>query len=648
MKKILRLWPYPVVVLTCLVIYGMGLGGGYFFDDFPNLVDDQDWRVTSLTLSELTRAMSNGASSELGRPLSLLSFALNHYFTGADPWPLKLTNVILHAFNALLVFLLCFRLFSTLAARPGRHADPSRIAALAIALAWALHPLQVSSVLYIIQRMELAAQCCVLLALLAYMRGRTEQIAGRRAWPWLLAGLAATVVGLGFKETALLAPGFALLIEVAVFRFVAKSEARSRAWVAFYTIGSALAVVLFLTMLLPRYLPESAYSFRNFTLGERLWTQLPVLTMYLHQIVLPLPDSLHFYYDNFPVSKNLWSPLGTLAAATLLLAMAGLAIASLRRWPLVFLGIAWFFMAHVLTSNVIPLELAFEHRNYLALLGPLLALSLPLAWLGQRLEPDSRAVLTFLPVIAIAGFCLIQVRTWNNPMMLAATLENRNPTSPRASYELGARLLGNAGSDTQSPVWSLAAKQFEVAAGLDPPSVLPDQALIIMAARSDKPPSNEVWDRLRSKLSLRAAGPQELNALYFITTACIQKPGSVDASELMKTFQTALARNPESADIHAQYGNFAWNVLRDPDLAIRMQREAIRLEPTNPTHWVSLAKYLAATTDPASTIELSDLLASIRRANRNGSLDAELAEIATLLDSRICPETHTCAPSIPD
>src|SRR5690606_6133690 len=117
-----------------------------------------------------------------------------------------------------------------------------------------------------------------------------------------------------------------------------------------------------------------------------------------------------------------------------------------RRWPLTTFGILWFFAGHVLTSNVIPLELAFEHRNYLPLMGIIVATIQPISELARRLRISitARRILTAISLAALALLCAIQSATWGDPMLLAMTLEQRNPTSQRASYDLARQYLTHA------------------------------------------------------------------------------------------------------------------------------------------------------------------------------------------------------------
>ena len=231
-----RLLPISLVVLAGLLLYWPGLRGGFIFDDFPNLVVDLDWRVTALEWSQWRRAMVLGISSDSGRPLALLSFGLNHYLTGLDPFWLKMTGLALHLLNGALVFLLCDRVFALAAAANPRE-RMGRYAATMVALAWTLHPLQVSTVLYIVQRMEVGACTGVLIALLAYVEARSRQQRAQDSTGWWILIVFGMALGLGFKESALLLPGYTLLLEVFVLHFRGRDGEVSRRLQAIYVLG---------------------------------------------------------------------------------------------------------------------------------------------------------------------------------------------------------------------------------------------------------------------------------------------------------------------------------------------------------------------------------------------------------------------------
>ncbi len=628
LKALHRFLPPLALLALGALFYWPGLGGGFIFDDYPNLVEDPDWKLTSLGWEQLRGVVGSGIASSFGRPLAVLSFALNHYFTGIDPWPMKLTGVALHLLNAALVYQLCRRLFALLPASAGRLGT---YAAWLLALAWMLHPLQASTVLYVVQRMEVGAHTGVLLALLAYLNARQAQRDGVRSWPWWGAAVTAGLIGLGFKESALLLPVYALALEVCLLRFAGKHGSLSRGLIALYVVGAAGALAVFCWKILPGALGPQAYAFRDYSLVERLLSQLAALILYLRQILFAWPETLRFYYDNFPVSKGLFTPLPTFWGLICAVLLLGAGWVSRRRWPLTSLGLAWFFIAHALTSNVVPLELVFEHRNYFALLGILLALVQPLSWLARGLSPEIKKLAATLPVLFVTAMGLIQVMTWGDQLGLSMSLASRNPDSSRASYELGRLLIDRAGGDVESPLWSLAEQEFHHAAQVPGGSPLPEQALIILSASHGRPLPDDVWPSFRAKLTKRRAGPQEQGALKAVVDCRISgRCRFEDEQQLFDTLQKVLRANPHSALMHAIYGNYAFNVMRDPELAVAMLREAVRLAPAQLAYRTGLARFLVAS-NLRDSPEVEDALARLRSANAWGQYDEDLGRLEELL-----------------
>ncbi|MDQ1119629.1 MULTISPECIES: hypothetical protein [Pseudoxanthomonas] len=571
-------------------LYFPGLSGGFIFDDFPNLVLDTNWKLQHISWSEVQSLLHSGISSPAGRPLALLSFGLNYLATGLDPFALKLTSLVMHLVNGLLVWALVRRMV-TLA---GIRKPVSEHAAWAVTAVWLLHPIQVSTVLYVVQRMEIGAATGALAAVLAYVVARQRQCRGASAWPCFTFAVIFMLLGAGFKETALLTPGYCFLIEVFLLRFRTREGAASRGLILLYGVLGVAALAAFARWIaLPTLSLPSDLSARRFTPWERLMTQGPVLETYLQQIVFPRLDSLTFYYDNFPVSRGWWSPPATAGGAALVIGLLAVAGLARRRWPLTGLGITWFFMGHALTSNILLLELAFQHRNYLPLLGIPLALVEPVQWGLRRLSALARAAVVLCLIAWLGGLCALEVRTWSNPARLDWTLENRNPGSMRATYALGARLLQSAQGDTASSRWSMAKIEFEKSASLPDPSPLPLQALILMESQAREPIPVSLWKRLGDALVQRPADPEALNSLHAIIQCRIEGRCALDDDLLMRTLGRVLDRNPSNPAVLTLYANAAWNISRDQVQAIALQRKAARLDP-GVDYRVALAKFLLA------------------------------------------------------
>lgn len=626
-------WVPALLLLLALPVFWPGLFGGFLFDDFPNLIHADGWKAQALTIPDLLRALHSDISGAVGRPLSLLSFAINHALTGISPFWLKLTNLVWHLFNGLLIWLLCRRICACVP----ELQRPAPWLALFVALFWLLHPLQVSTVLYVVQRMEIAAASGIVLALLAYVSARTRQQQGRTAWPWLLLSGLMMLLGLGFKETALLTPLFALLLELCLFRFRTTGGGVSRPWLVAWAGVLLLGAIAYLVLIIPQ-LQHWPHATRDWGPGERLLTQAPVLVMYLKQILLPLPDSFAFYYDNFPVSRGL--DMRTLLSAGLLMALLAIAALCRRRWPLTCLGIGWFFVAHALTSNLWPLELAFEHRNYLALFGIGLALVQPVFALLRRLNTDARIVVALLPIALLAALTHVQARTWADPMRLAWTLENRNPQSPRASYSLGEQFVRKAAGDSASISWGLALGQFEHAAGLPGDPVLPLQALILLPAQSGASVPSEVWERFRAGLGQGGFRAEHVSALHAVSQCRIEGRCSFDDSELLNTFLAVVDRFSTNATALTMYANFLWNVMDDRALAIQVQRDAVARSPVSVPYRIALAKFLLANGGEQEFREAKGLIEVLLEERRGGVFDAQMDELDKLASGHAAQESE--------
>lgn len=576
------IWRSPAIAPTILLllvalVYWPGLSGDFLFDDFPNIITNQKVHMTSVDATSLERAAAGYEPGQIGRPLATLSFAFNWYLHGKDPWGYKLVGLCVHLLNALLVFLLARRILalpSVAGPKPW-----SRWAPLAIALFWAVHPLQVSSVLYIVQRMETLSLTFVLLGLLAYLRGRLRQMQGEGGWHWLVAAVVLSLLGLLSKETAILFPAYFLALELSVLGFSSSSPATTRALRGLYGIGVLLALLLFVFVVFPHYTAPGYFDGRHFAWDERLLTQLRVLVLYLGQIVLPLPTGMTFYYDDYVVSSGWLSPPTTLLCGIALLALLASAFALRKRMPLYALGIFWFFASHILSSNVIPLELVFEHRNYFALFG----IGLALADLLHRLplpETVLKSLVTGIVVLAFGLLATIRAATWGDPFTLALDLAQRNPQSARASSDLATLYVALSESKPGSPFFGFAVAELERASRLPSASALPEQGLILMHATTGLPVKDEWWQQLIHKTETRPLSPQDVMA---VTGLLKQRYEGVEMDDrrLNDALQALLARGGSQAYQYAQAGDFALKFLADEDLADAMFVKAIERNPTD-------------------------------------------------------------------
>ncbi|WP_162315552.1 ArnT family glycosyltransferase [Pseudoxanthomonas yeongjuensis] len=568
--------------LTLLVltagVYWPGLSGRFLLDDFSNIVSNDRVHAATLDWKTIKTAASAYQPGDFGRPLATVTFAVNHAIGGTDPWGYKVANLLVHLANALLVFWLlqCLLALPRIGTDAGRWRTP---VAFTVALLWAIHPLQVSTVLYVVQRMEMLSLTFVLLALLAYLRGRLNQRKGTKGWPWLALSALLGATGTLGKETAVLFPFYTLSLELTVLGFHAQTPRVRRFLKIAYATGLAIAFALFVIWVIPQYSADDSYAIRDFTAYERVLSQFRVLPMYLGQILLPLPDSMPFYYDTFQKSSGWLDPATTLAGAIFLLVLIFTAWKFRQRMPLVALGIFLFFAAHLLTSNVFNVELVFEHRNYFALLGILLTVGDLVRRIPVRDGPAIKYVAVGAIVLAFGFLAILRTATFGSALHLAMDLVAKNQASTRASMDLGTVYLVMSNSNPNSPFFSMAAQEFERGSRLPNSSPLPEQGLILMAATTGQPVRAEWWDGLVKKIRTRPASPQEVAA---VTGLMKQRYAGIEMDDhrLSQAYAALLVRAP-SPQFYARYGDYALTYLHDEGLADRMFVAAIESNPSD-------------------------------------------------------------------
>jgi hypothetical protein len=611
-----------IVFLATIAIYLPGLFGGYAFDDFPNIVDNTRLHVSSLAWPEWKAAAFSSPSSDLQRPLASLSFALNFYFSGLDPLPMKAVNVAIHLFNGWLLYLLILQV-GKIAARSEKDLTRDRWLASIVTGAWLLHPINLTSVLYVVQRMESLANVFVLGGLLLYVKARIGQRDRKRGSSLLLwIGFPLlTAIGILAKETAALLPLYAAILEFTIMPACASSRER-RGTLAFFGIFLIAPAILGLIWLIPHVLSPTAFSTRSFTLGQRLLTEPRVIADYVGWTLFPMPQSFTFYHDAFPISRSILEPWTTLLAIAFLGAVAAAAIVFRLRRPLFALGVLWFFAAQTLTATIIPLELIFEHRNYFASAGLLLAAT------DLMLPRNDRAHLPLARNSIIAAFLLLcvfslwmRVYEWSGPIRLALAESMHNPTSPRAGYEYARTLVVLSGYRKDSPLVPEAFRALTHTADMPDAGILPDVGLIILASRTDNPVNAEWWENIRKKLTLRQPNVEDGEALKSLT-AC-QREGHcvLDDSEMLKIYLAAANQPAPSASTLYSYAIFAFNRLHDRDLALQLVKDAVQRSPKDQQYRANLINFLIALGkfDEAKT-ELSRLKAN----DRFGSMAPEI------------------------
>ncbi len=427
------------LLLVTFLIYLPGLTGEFIFDDTLNIVLNFHSHLETWSLSELEEAWNSGIASQFGRPLSMMSFALNHYFSGLDSWYYKLTNVVIHLANTIAIYLLTIQLLR-IGGLTGTSSTTPKVVAVIIAACWALHPLQVSTVLYVVQRMTQLAMLATVLSLILYCKVRQRsQLTYPQAVAFMLILGLLTLVGILFKENAALIPLFIAVIELFLFRTLAPLKEQR-----FLQVGFLAAFLFVPGILATAYMllnPEwllAAYAQRDFTLTQRLLTESRVVWDYISWVLAPTQDDFLFFYENYPVSRSLLDPLSTVFAIGGLVVLATASVLLRKRFPFLCFGIAFFLAGHTLESTVLGLELVFEHRNYLPAYGLIFGVVAGVCSISAALQYSRTVVIVGLLVISMLGLgTFVETRKWSDTFKHYQALLQRQPDSRRLNYDLG-------------------------------------------------------------------------------------------------------------------------------------------------------------------------------------------------------------------
>jgi len=392
-----------VTVLTAMCVcalllstYFHALYGPWLFDDFTSVLPI---KAGLGSLSELWQVVLANDSGLFGRSLPLLSFAANFYFGGEAPFNFKLTNLLLHTLNFFLVYFICRYLFLHIS-ESGKKLSSTEVRCLALfcSLIWVLHPMHMSTVMYVVQRMAMMSATFSLGAMLVYLMYRTTVNTMPSKVLWMTTIVFLIFVSCVCKENGALTVLYIALLEVLLF-------------------------------------PAAILRFGSY-LGRRkvllLFVGFACSSFFLAIFVVRDASLMTGYEINQQFILSVLVISGLLA----------LALFARKAMPLVSFGIGFFFISHLLESTIFPLELVFEHRNYLAILGLLMAV-VAAGWMVCRSYLKKTTILLLLvsvPILLLAQKTYIRSIEWSSEeTLLSAALRNK-PKSVRARMGITKKL----------------------------------------------------------------------------------------------------------------------------------------------------------------------------------------------------------------
>lgn len=511
------------------------------------------------------------------RPITYLTLQWNHLLGGFDPRGFRVVNMVIHALNGWLMFLLVRRVAGKVLKRP----DSALFVAAVAALAFTVHPLATESVTYIIQRFTSMGTLLLLGCLLLYFASVDAEASRHRVLLRLGAVLCA-FTGMLVKEDIATVP----LLAVGIDWLLLRTRFRTVLWRALPLL-LCLPLVPVLTLICSHSLAEDSWHFGEaFHLVNRqdspwgswqyLVSELPVMVEYLRLIVWPTGQNLCWRPPSY--ESLLDGPvLGAIAVLGLLIA------GSVWWWRrsreghgrLVAVFFAWYLGTVFISSGLLPLpNLMAEHRVYLPSVGIFVMLACLLDVLRtrrpSRLHEISVGSFAAVALASLSWATWSRNEVWRSAIALWEDTAKKSPHCYVAWVNLGA-------AEVRYGDRLKAVKAFRQAVEIRPRVLIGYYNLAdSLACLRHWPDCVEVVDAALGEASVRH--PLEVQMLYYKGLS-LAGMGRVD--EGMLALERVLEAQPDHFYAHKVLGACLLDLRQTEKARVYLQR-AVELNVNDP------------------------------------------------------------------
>jgi tetratricopeptide (TPR) repeat protein len=451
------------------------------------------------------------------------------------------------------------------------YGDSATPLALAIALLWAVHPLQTESVTYIVQRAESLVALFYLLTL--YCVIRSDQSDKAIWWEW--GAVLGCLAGMATKEVMVTAPLIVLLYD-RTFLTSSFGQALRRRSTVYAALAATWGLLIYLVLRGGRLGNTDGFGAPG-VLGawSYLWSEPAVILHYLRLCFWPSPLCLDYAW---PEATKIGQILPGLLVVGLLVAATISGLIGGRRWG--FLG-AWFLLILAPTSSVLPMgDLAFEHRMYLPLAAVTVAVVLGGYFLFRALLPVSQK--TLVPVfrsawsavlagslvgvvgLGMGGLTFQRNGDYQSELSIWRDTVAKAPWNARAHTNLGACLWETGGTLDE------AIAQYRMALEFDPRYALAHHNLGVALYQSGN--IDEAQTHYQKALEIDPKYPDAYNSYGFL----LENQGNTQ--QAFAYYRKALELNPYFKEAYTNLGNVL-NRQGKCEEAIASYQHALEIDP---------------------------------------------------------------------
>lgn len=518
------------LVFIVFAIYSNSLQAPFYLDD-SLFVNNPSIQIDNISLKNLYNLKLENYET---RPLSVISLAINYYFNKNNVFGYHIFNISVHILTGIFLFLF-FKV--TLDFLPEKKLTQStRFIPFFAALIWLVHPIQIQSVTYIIQRMSSMAALFYILSMLFYIHARLSKTSWRK-YILFTCCLSTALLALSSKENAAMLPIFIFLYEWFFIQDLNISWFKRK-------IPFILGISVFLIIMGLIYMGNnptdqilSKYSARGFTPYQRVITQFRVVIFYISLLIFPKPSRLNLEHD-FSLSYSFIEPITTILSFSALIALLCFSVWLAKRERLLSFAILWYLGNLVLESSVIPLEIIFEHRNYLP--------SMLLCFLGTTavfrfVKGKRQSMILLCAIVVLFSFWTFKRNSiWSDKILFYEDALNKSPSNVRVHMDLAEALIGKGRFDEGVQYYRMA-----------------------MVLSEEKRNSGEVLQ------------PYHYDSIFHLATRLAEKKRYSEASIL---FERVVQLYPHDANYHNNYA-FVLEKLGYLDKAIYHYSQALRYNP---------------------------------------------------------------------
>ncbi len=348
-----------ILFLTITIIYSNSFNCGWHFDDFSNIVNNPNISINSFSKDQIIKTFygTNNTGTRLSRPLSFFTFAINKYFHGNKVFGYHIVNFTIHIITAVFLYLLIYKTLC-MPKLKNRYKKNAHSIAFLSSFIWATHPINVTAITYIVQRMASMAAMFFIISLYFYVKGHT--VNNRQKFVFFFLSAICGMLSFASKENAVMLPFIIWLYDLYFIQSIKKNIKKNLIFAS-----SAILIIIILAFININFNSIlQGYENRPFTIIQRVFTQPRVIIFYIFQLLYPVSDNFALIHD-IEISTSLFNPFTTSLSILFIISSVSACIYFSKKQPVISFCIIFFFLNHLVEGSILPLELIYEHRNYL-------------------------------------------------------------------------------------------------------------------------------------------------------------------------------------------------------------------------------------------------------------------------------------------